>query len=113
MTVASSAAARLAVRLRRAPPGDEVHQQPVEPVDGLGAGGDQVLAALGQQVQHGRLVLHFDLPQPSSIAGGDRDRDRITRVALATVPDRQDPHPGGQLGRHVQDLLAIAHQPLR
>jgi hypothetical protein len=28
----------------------------------LGAGGDQVLAALGQQVQHGRLVLDPDLP---------------------------------------------------
>src|SRR4029453_8333855 len=54
VTAASSAAARLAVRLRRAPP--------VEPVDGLGAGGDQVLAALGQQVQHHRLVLHPDLP---------------------------------------------------
>jgi hypothetical protein len=35
----------------------------VEPVDGLGAGGDQVLAPLGQQVQHHRLVLDTDLPQ--------------------------------------------------
>jgi hypothetical protein len=28
------------------------------------------------------------------------------------VPDRQHPHPGGQLGRHVQDLFAVADQPL-
>jgi transposase len=36
--------------------GDQVHQQPVQPVDGLGARGDQVLAVLGQQVQDRRLV---------------------------------------------------------
>jgi hypothetical protein len=35
----------------------------VQPVDGLGAGGDQILATLGQQVQHHRLVLDTDLPQ--------------------------------------------------
>jgi hypothetical protein len=84
----------------------------VQPVDGLGAGGHQVLAPLGQQVQHRRLVLHFVLPQPSSIAGGDRDRDRVVSVALAAVADRQDPHSGGQLGRHVKDLFAVADQPL-
>jgi hypothetical protein len=26
---------------------------------------------------------------------------------------RQHPHPGGQLGRHVDHLLAVADQPLR
>jgi hypothetical protein len=35
----------------------------MQPVDGLGAHSDQVLAALGQQVQHRRLVLDTDLPQ--------------------------------------------------
>jgi hypothetical protein len=29
------------------------------------------------------------------------------------VADRQHPHPRGQLGRHVQDLFAVADQPLR
>jgi hypothetical protein len=38
-------------------------------------------------VQHRRLILHLDLPQPSSIAGGNR---------LETV----------------QDLLAVGDQPL-
>jgi hypothetical protein len=33
-------------------------------------------------------------------------------VALAAVADRQHPHPGGQLGRHVQDRFAVADQPL-
>jgi hypothetical protein len=74
--------------------------------------GHQVLASLGQQVQHHRLVLHADLPQGQDAAGGDRDRDRISGVAPAAVADRQHPHPGGQLGWHVQDLLAVANQPL-
>ena len=92
--------------------GDQVHQQPVQPVDGLGGGGHQVLAALGQQVQHHRLVLHANLPQPDSVAGGDCHRDGVVGVALAAVADRQHPHPGGQLGRHVQNLFAVADQPL-
>jgi hypothetical protein len=28
------------------------------------------------------------------------------------VSGRQHPHPGGQLGRHVQDVLAVSDQPL-
>jgi hypothetical protein len=67
----------------------------VQSVDGLGAGGDQVLAALGQQVQHYRLILHPDLPQLWGAAGGDRDRDRVVSIAVAAVADRQHPHPGG------------------
>jgi hypothetical protein len=61
----------------------------VEPVDGLSAGGDQILAPLGQQVQYRRLVLNPDLPQPGSVAGGNRDRDRVVGVALAAMADRQ------------------------
>ena len=91
---------------------DQVHQQSVEPVDGLGAGGDQVLAALGQQVQYHCLILHADQAQLRDAAGGDRHRDRVVRIALAAMADRQHPHPSGQFGRHIQDLLAIANQPL-
>jgi hypothetical protein len=84
----------------------------VQPVEGLGPGGHQILAPLGQQVQHHRLVLDADLPQPDNVAGGDGYRDRVVGVALAAVADRQHPDSGGQLGRHVQDLLAVADQPL-
>jgi hypothetical protein len=28
------------------------------------------------------------------------------------MPHQLDPHPGGQLGRHIQDLFAVAGQPL-
>jgi hypothetical protein len=41
---------------------DQVDQQPVQPVDGLSTGGDQVLAPLGQQMQHHRLVLDTHRP---------------------------------------------------
>jgi hypothetical protein len=84
----------------------------MQPVDGLGPRGHQVLAALGQQVQDHRLVLDADLARGRDTAGGDRDRDRVVGVALAAVADRQHPHPGGQLGRHIQDLLAVTDQPL-
>jgi hypothetical protein len=83
--------------------GDQVDQQRVQAVDGLGAGGDQVLARLGQQVQHHRLVLDPHLSQLRGALGGDRHRDRVGSIALAAVADRQHPHPGGQLGRHIQD----------
>jgi hypothetical protein len=39
----------------------QVDQQPVKPVEGLGARADQVRAAVGQQAQHHRLVLDADL----------------------------------------------------
>jgi hypothetical protein len=60
----------------------------MQPVDGLGPGSDQVLAPLGQQVRHRRLVLDTDRPQPDSIASGDRHRDGIVGVAPTAVPDR-------------------------
>jgi hypothetical protein len=72
----------------------------------------KVLAPLGQQMQHHRLVLDANLAQTRSIAGGDGHRDRVVSIALAAMPDRQHPDPGGQLGRHIQDLLAVADQPL-
>src|SRR5262245_53617560 len=50
---------------------NQVDQQPMQPVDGLGAGGNQILPSLGQQVQHRCLVLDPDPAQLSSTAGGD------------------------------------------
>jgi hypothetical protein len=66
----------------------------------------------GQQVQHHRLVLDADGPQPGGATGGDRDRDGVVGVGLAAVAGGQHPHPGSQLGRHVQHLLAVGDQPL-
>jgi hypothetical protein len=92
---------------------DQVSQQPVQPVDGLGAQADQVVAAAGQQVQHHRMSLGDDLAQPGRGAGGDdRDRDRVGRVGLAAVAGRQHAHLCGQLGRHIHHLLAVSHELL-
>jgi hypothetical protein len=63
----------------------------VQPVDGLGAGGDQVLAAFGQQVQDRCLVLDANLAQGWDAAGSEGDRDRVKgvghAVVLAGLPD--------------------------
>jgi hypothetical protein len=71
VTAANSAAAPLGGEVASGAAWDQVNQQPVQPVDGLSAGGDQVLAPLGQQVQHHRLVLDTDLPQGRDAAGSD------------------------------------------
>ena len=63
-------------------------------------------------MQHHRLILHPDQAQLRAAPGGDRDRDGVVGVALAAVADRQHPHPGGQLGRHIQGLFAVADQPM-
>jgi hypothetical protein len=44
---------------------------------------------------------------------GDRHREGVIRVVLAGVPGLQQPHPGRQLGRHVQHLLTGGDQLLR
>jgi hypothetical protein len=87
VTAASSAGGAPGGEVAAGAARDQVHQQPMEPVDGLGSGGDQIPAPLGQQVQHCRLFLDPDRPQGRGAAGGDPDRDRVVGVALATMPD--------------------------
>jgi hypothetical protein len=43
---------------------------------------------------------------------GDRHRAGIVGIVLIDVPGRQQPHPGGQLGRHVQHPLTGRQQLL-
>jgi hypothetical protein len=66
--------------------GHQVHQEPVQPVDGLGAHADQVLAPVGQQMQHDGMVFNGNLTQPGHAAPGDRDQDRVVRIGLAAMP---------------------------
>jgi hypothetical protein len=42
----------------------------------------------------------------------DRHRQGVIRVVLVRVPGLQQPHPGGQLGRHVQHLFPGGDQLL-
>ena len=61
---------------------DQIGQQPMQPVDRLGAHAHQVLAAIGQQLHHHRVVLDHDLPQPRSAARGNRDRPLPERLTV-------------------------------
>ncbi|HEX7269602.1 MAG TPA: hypothetical protein VF256_19560 [Streptosporangiaceae bacterium] len=42
----------------------------------------------------------------------DRHREGIVGIVLIGVPGLQQPHPGGQLGRHIQHLLPGGNQLL-
>jgi hypothetical protein len=92
--------------------GHELGQQPVQPVQDLGAGGDQVIAPVRQQPQHHGVVLDVDLAQALAAKGGQGDRDRVTGIVFAAVASGQLPHPSGELGRHVDDLVAVGDQLL-
>jgi hypothetical protein len=92
--------------------GEQLAQQHMEPVEGPGALTDQVVAAVRQQPQHGRVVVEADLAKAPGPKGGHGDRDGVVGVALAAVAGRQQPHPGGQLGGHVKDWFTLADQLL-
>jgi hypothetical protein len=84
----------------------------MEPVEGPGALTHQVVAAVRQQPQDDRVVLEADLAKARGPNGGHGDRDGVVGVALAAVAGRQQPHPGGQLGGHVNDRFTLADQLL-
>jgi hypothetical protein len=92
---------------------EQVAQQHMEPVEGPGALTHQVIAAVREQPQDIGVVLDADLAEAAGAMGGHGDRDGVVGVALAAVAGRQQPHPGGQLGGHVEDRFAVADQLLR
>jgi len=44
--------------------------------------------------------------------GSDRDRAGVVRVVLVDLPGVEQPHPGSELGLHVQHALACGDQLL-
>jgi hypothetical protein len=58
------------------------------------------------------VVLEANLAKPFGPKGGHGDRHGVVGVALAAVAGRQQPHPGGQLGGHVEDRFPLADQLL-
>jgi len=44
---------------------------------------------------------------------GDRDRPRVVRVVLVDLPAVEQPHPGSELGWHIQDTFSGGDQLLR
>ena len=91
-------AARSAVRPRGGSGGGEVGEQDVEPVDGLGAGLDQVVAVFHHGPQGGDGGVHRGGVESGGGQCGDPDRHGVGLVGLAAVPGGEHPHPGGQLG---------------
>ena len=51
-------------------------------------------------------------PQALAAKGGQRDRDCVAGVVFAAVAGGQLPHPSGELGRDVDDLVAVGDQLL-
>jgi len=136
-STAASSASSSAAMLRRVLPGDvagtdagehhlglqrgyvafcltrqQLGEQGLEPVDGLNAPPGQCFAAVGEHPQ--RFELPVDLQDPQSLGAdsNDRDRVRIQRVGLAVVPGVEEPDPGSELGRDVDDASAGLEQPL-
>jgi len=58
------------------------------------------------------VVLGEHRPRGRGAQRRDRHRVGVVRVVLVGVPGLQQPHPGGQLGRHIQHLLTRGDQLL-
>ena len=94
-------------------PRQQFGQQRLEPVDGLDPAPGQRLAAVGQHPQRLELAVELQHPQVLGADRDDRDRVRVVGVGLAVVAGVEEPDPGGELGRDVDDLLAGLEEPLR
>jgi hypothetical protein len=82
-------------------------------VDGLHPATGQRFAAVGE---HAQGLEFADELQDAQGGGAHRDgcdRVRVVRVGLAVVAGVEEPDPGGELGRDVNDLLTVLEQSLR
>ena len=92
--------------------GDQVAQHRMQPAGDLVAGPGQVPVPLGPHLQHRGVILGAHLAPGRGPQRRDRHRAGIVRVVLVRVPGLQQPHPGSQLGRHVQHPLTGGDQLL-
>ena len=92
--------------------GDQLAEHRVEPAGDLVAGPGQVTVPLGPHLQHRGVVLGCHFPPGPGTQRRDRDGQGVVGVVLVRVPGLQQPHPGGQLGRHVQHPLPGSDQLL-
>jgi len=81
----------------------------VEPVDRLGAGRDQLVAAVGEQLQRHQSVIGGHREDPFGVQRRQSDRVRVCRVGLAPVAGGEHPDPGRQLGRHIHHGLPVGN----
>ena len=99
--------------LHRRTAGDQIQEQPVQPVEGLGPGAGQLITAVAQHPQHGQLRIGADFAQSLVPQRDHDDRVRVRGVGLAALPGIEHPGPGSQLGRHIQHPFPAGQQPLR
>jgi hypothetical protein len=87
--------------------GCEVGQQDMQPVDGLGAGFDQVLAVFHHGAQGGDGSVHRGCVESGGGQCGDTDRDGVSFVGLAAVPGGEHSNSGGEFGGHVGHVDSV------
>ena len=92
--------ARATVISRRVPPGTRP-QHRVQPAGGLVAAPGQVPVPFGPHLQHHGVVLGEHRARGLGPQRRDRHRPGVIRVVLVCVSGLQQPHPGGQLRRHI------------
>ena len=92
--------------LLRVTAGDQVAEHGVQPAGDLVTQPGQVPVPLGPHLQHRPVVLSGHLLAGPGPQRRDRHGQRIVGVVLVRVPGLQQPHPGRQLGLHVQHPLA-------
>jgi hypothetical protein len=73
--------------------GHELQQLLVQPVDRVGAGAAQDVAAIDKQPQCDRGVINRDLPQPLGPQRGHRDAVRVDRIGFAALAGGEHPRP--------------------
>jgi hypothetical protein len=86
-------------------------EQHVEPVHGLGAGCDHVVAVFDQGAQRGDRLVDRDGAQPGGAQRGHCDGDRVGVVVLAAVPGGEHPDAGGEFRGHVDRIDPAGGQP--
>jgi FtsP/CotA-like multicopper oxidase with cupredoxin domain len=87
-------------------------EEPMQPVHCLGAQHRQLLAAITEQAQAHQRVIDAHRDNPVAVQRRQANPDRIIGVGLAAMALGVDPHPGGQLGGHVEHQRAVADQAL-
>ncbi len=93
--------------------GDQLGEQSLEPVDDLDPQVGQLVTTIGEHPQRLELTITGKDSQARGADSDDRDRVCVQRVGLAVVAGVEEPHPGRQLGRHVDNMLAGLDKALR
>lgn len=90
----------------------QVTQRGMESAHGACASGDEIVMTLGQQTQHGDMVLGDDRTQTSLAAGDDGDRAGVMTIGLGALLVVQQSHPRCQRRRDIDHRHTDRHQLL-